>query len=259
MNPSISTHKTVHNDALLRTKQRGPVNETLRKSLLLCGILASLLYVAMMIITAQLYEGYSSASQTVSELSAIGAPTRTLWVTLGVFYGLLSLVFAYGVWKSAGENRQLRIAGILLIAYSFVGFFWPPMHTREILAAGGGTLTDTLHIAFTAITVPLMLLSIGFAASALGRQFRLYSIAALVIMVFFGTLTGIEGPKLSTGEPTPWVGVWERILIGVYLLWVVTMAVMLMRKSHALQWREKKIKSGSAFASVDTEETDSGD
>ena len=47
-----------------------------RKTLLVSGIVSSLLYVAMNIFVAMQWEGYSSASQTVSELSAIGAPTR---------------------------------------------------------------------------------------------------------------------------------------------------------------------------------------
>ena len=47
----------------------------LRKGLLMCGILSSLLYVAMNIFVPMQFEGYSYTSQTVSELSAIGAPT----------------------------------------------------------------------------------------------------------------------------------------------------------------------------------------
>ena len=55
-----------------------------RKVLLNCGILSSLLYVAMNVLGAMQWEGYNTASQTVSELSAIGAPSRPLWVLLGV-------------------------------------------------------------------------------------------------------------------------------------------------------------------------------
>jgi hypothetical protein len=35
----------------------------------------------------------------------------------------------------------------MFIAHDVTGFFWPPMHQREVLAAGGGTRTDTMHIA----------------------------------------------------------------------------------------------------------------
>ena len=55
-----------------------------RHLLLLCGMLSFLLYAAMNVLVAMQWEDYSSASQTVSELSAIGAPTRPLWVPLGI-------------------------------------------------------------------------------------------------------------------------------------------------------------------------------
>ena len=61
----------------------------LRKALLVCGILSSLLYVAMTVFVAMRWEGHSSASQTISELSAIGAPTRSLWAVPGAFYTYL--------------------------------------------------------------------------------------------------------------------------------------------------------------------------
>jgi hypothetical protein len=76
-----------------------------RKLLLICGILSSLLYIAMNVFVSMQWEDYSSASQTVSELSAIGAPTRPLWVLLGIAYALLVTVFGWGVWASARRNR----------------------------------------------------------------------------------------------------------------------------------------------------------
>ena len=45
-----------------------------RKTLVVCGNLASFLYVAMTLLIGILWEDYSSWSQTISELSAIGAP-----------------------------------------------------------------------------------------------------------------------------------------------------------------------------------------
>jgi hypothetical protein len=86
-----------------------------RKILLVCGIVSSLLYVAMNVFVPMRWEGYSSASQTVSELSAIGASTRPLWVPLGIAYTLLVAVFGCGVWASARQNRPLRVAGGLLV------------------------------------------------------------------------------------------------------------------------------------------------
>jgi uncharacterized membrane protein len=76
-----------------------------------------------------------------------------------------------------------------------------------------------------------MLLAIGFGAAAFGKRFRLYSIATIALLVVSGALTGLEAPRIAANLPTPWVGVWERINIGVFLLWVVALAIALLRVS----------------------------
>jgi hypothetical protein len=196
---------------------------------LMCGLVSSLLYVAMNVFVAMQWDGYSSASQTVSELSAIGAPTRTLWVTLAVAYSALVAAFGWGVLQSAGQIGALRIVGWLIVANALLGLAWPPMHQREVLAAGGGTLTDTLHIAWTVVTNVLFMLQIGLAATAFGKRFRFYSMATMVMLVAFGALTGMEAPGLEQNLPTPLIGVWERIGIGVFMLWVMVLAIVLLR------------------------------
>ena len=200
-----------------------------RERLLVCGILSSLLYAAMTILVPMRYDGYSSASQTISELSAIGAPTRPLWVLLGLAYTVLVAAFGWGVRAWDRENRPLRVVGSLLLAYGVLGLAWPPMHRR----GAETTLTDTMHVGFAIVTVLLMLLAIGFGAAALGRRFRFYSHATLVVLVAFGALTGVEAPRIAANLPTPWIGAWERIDIGVFLLWVVTLAITLLRARDA--------------------------
>ncbi len=144
-----------------------------RKVSLACGIVASLLYIVMNVSIPLQWQGYSFASRMISELSAIDAPTRSLWVPLGFIYTTLMLAFGWGVWVSARGNRPLRIAGALIFIYSVIGLAWPPMHQREVVAAGGATLTDTLHIVWSAAWVTFMLAAIAFAAAGLGKRFRL--------------------------------------------------------------------------------------
>lgn len=206
----------------------------LKKTLLVCGILSSLLYTALNIFIPMLWPEYNSASQTVSELSAIGAPTRSIWNWLCVPYTLFVIAFAWGVWKSAGRNRPLRVAGGLMIVYGALGIIWPfaPMHLRETLAAGGATFSDTMHIALGVVTEVLFLLALGFAAAAFGRQFRIYSIATFVILLVFGVLTFLDAPGIAANQPTPMIGVWERINIGVFLLWIIVLAIVIQRKEN---------------------------
>jgi hypothetical protein len=201
--------------------------DTPRKALLVCGVASSLLYASM--IWGIRYEGYSPISKVPSELTAIGAPTQALWARLGWIYTVLITAFGIGVWKSAGENRAVRVVGGLILAYASLGLLWPfaPMHQREVLAAGGGTPSDTLHQVLAAVTVFFMFLAIGFGATAFGKRFRLYSIVTIVVLLVFGGLTFLEAPRLQMNLPTPWIGLWERINISVFLMWIVALAAIL--------------------------------
>jgi len=207
--------------------------ERWRLSLLTCGILAAVLYVAMTLFVGLLWEGYSVVSGVPSELAAIGAPTRLLWMSLGAVYAVLMVAFGWIVWKSAPPNRALRIAGALLIADTVFGQFWPPMHQRAVLAAGGGTLTGTLHLVLAALTGVFFILIVGFGAAALGKRFRVYSIATMVIGLACGAVTGTYASQVQANLPTPGVGIWERISIAAFMGWIAVLAIALLRAPHA--------------------------
>lgn len=194
--------------------------------LLICGILSSLLYALMNILVPMQFEAYSISSQTVSELSAIDAPTRALWVWLAILYVLLFAAFGWGVRKSANGNRSLRIVAGLIMAYVIINLYWPPMHLR----GNEPTLSDTLHIAWAIVTLLLMMLIMGFGAAALGKEFRFFTIAIFVVFITFGILIGTEAANIPKNLPTPYIGIWERINIGAYMLWVIVFAVALLRR-----------------------------
>jgi Protein of unknown function (DUF998) len=205
-----------------------------RKTLLVCGIVASLLYVIATVLGAMRWEGYSATSQTVSELFAIDAPSKSLVDPLFVIYSILWIAFGVGVWQSAGPTRVLRIAAVGLIGKEVEGlvvqlFF--PMHQRGVAT----TANDPLHGILTYVGVAFFLTAISFAATAFGRRFRLYSIATLLVCIAFGTLTGLDVPRMVGNQPTPWMGLFERINIFSYLLWAAVLAMMLLRQatSHA--------------------------
>jgi amino acid transporter len=94
-------------------------------------------------------------------------------------------------------------------------------------------LTDTLHIVWAMVTLLLMMLIMGFGAAALGRSFRLYTIVTFVVFITFGILIGREAPGIPKNIPTPRIGIWERINIGAYMLWVIVFAIALLRKQKA--------------------------
>jgi hypothetical protein len=202
--------------------------------LLASGIASSLLYVVMDIVCALRYEGYAYRAQTISELSAVGAPTRNLWVAMSVPYALLVLAFAIGVIASAKERRSLRAAGALLAIFGILALVaWPfaPMHQRDVLAAGGGTAADTMHLVLSAVDVALVLMIIVLAAYAIGGRFRAYSIATIAALLVFGALTGTEAPRVADNLSTPWVGVTERVSVFAFLLWFAILGSVLMYRT----------------------------
>jgi hypothetical protein len=203
-----------------------------RKMLLGCGIVSSVLYVATVVLAPRRWEGYSSSSQTVSELFAINAPTKPLVVPLFLTYSVLVIAFGMGVWASAGRKLALRVAAVGLIGKEVLGFvvtLFFPIHLRGVKA----TLTDNMHGILTSVGVLFMLLAIGFGAAAFGKRFRIYSIATFLMLVVGGVLTGLDQPKLEPNLPTPWMGVWERFNIYAYMLWVVVLAIALLRAQKA--------------------------
>jgi hypothetical protein len=179
------------------------------------------------------YEGYSYISQTVSELTAIGAPTRSFLVPIYLAYEILLIAFGLGVWGSAGPKRALRIAGGVIVVHGAINIVAGPfsaMNTRETIATGGATLSDTLHIIIVSVTVLLILLTIAFGANAFGKRFRLYSIATIVILFVFGALASLQGPRVAANLPTPWIGVMERINVYGYLQWIAVLSLALLRE-----------------------------
>ena len=208
-----------------------------RKILLGCGIVSSVLYVVSDVIGALRYPGYSYADQEFSELTAQGSPVRPLMIALNeIPYTLLVSAFAVGVWTSAPPKRAGRITGAMLLGYAASGMAGGvvfPMNTREALAAGEGTLRNAMHIPATMVMSLFIVLAIGFGASLLGKRLRYYSYGTIAILVVFGVLASLQAGQMQANEPTPWMGIEERINIYATMLWVAVLAIGLLRVQKA--------------------------
>jgi hypothetical protein len=207
-----------------------------RKILLGCGIVSSVLYVISDVLGALRYPGYSYTDNTFSELAAQGTPTRPLMLGNIILGILVFAAFAVGVWTSASPKRAARITGAMLLGYEVTGsaaqlFF--PMKTREALAAGEGTLRNALHPPVTLVSVLFLLLAVGFGSRLLGKRFRYYSYATIAILVVFGVLSGQQGGRAEANLPTPWLGLEQRINAYTFMLWVAVLAIGLLRAQKA--------------------------
>jgi len=208
--------------------------------LLVCGILSSLFYAGMDVIGGTRWQSYSWISEEFSRLSAIGAPSRPLHLVLSPVYTLLVVAFGLGVWWSAGRKRALRIVGGALVVYAVVSLVWPQFFPED-LTAPVSAFTNTMHIILTVVTVFSWMLILGFGATTLGKRFRLYSIGTLLTVLVFGAMTGPQAAAMIAGQPTPWLGLTERINIYSFMLWAVVLAIALLRaQSDSLELGDRE-------------------
>ena len=200
----------------------------LQQALLACGVGAPLLYVASDVIAGLRWDGYSFRDQTISELNAIGAPTRTLTIVLGVVGYTFLAAFGVGLWRSARGDRSLRAAGIALLVLGVSACWAVPFASMHVRGAET-SLTDTLHLVNGGAAGLLLLVAMWFGSVALGTRFRIYSIATVLVMLVFLVWSGMDGSRVVDDLSTPWLGVKERLWAYAYQVWLAMFAAALLR------------------------------
>ena len=197
--------------------------------LLVCGIAAPLVYIAADIVGGSLYPGYSYRDQAVSELFAIGAPTSTLIVLLFSASSLLYAAFAFGVWPFQRAMACMILANAVdaLLLWNFF-----PMHMRGATP----TFTDTMH-AVLAVN-PFVVLTMAIALAAFHGWFRAYTAVAVVIVLAPVALAYPYVKLLLAGEPTPWLGLAERVPQYAHQLWHAALAIVLLVRGPSFGRRD---------------------
>jgi len=197
--------------------------------LLACGIAAPVVYIAADVVAARLYPGYSYRDQAVSELFAIGAPTSTLVVLLFSLSSLLYAAFAASVWRLQRAISCMTLANAVdaLLLWNFF-----PMHMRGATP----TFTDTMH-AVLAVN-PFVIVTLVIAAAAFRGWFRAFSVVTIVVVLAPAALAYSYVKLLVAGEPTPWLGITERLPQYAHHLWHAVLAIVLMSRGPSLSGRD---------------------
>jgi hypothetical protein len=201
----------------------------LQKVLLTCGIFAALLKVGTDVLAGMKWKDYNFISRSISELSAIGSPTRALVVPLDLLYFVLMIAFSAGMWQMAGQNILMHIAAGLIagnaVISSFVSLFLPMRIGQD-----AGASASTIHVVLMATGVLFFLLAMGFAGAANRNWFRYYSFGTLLAYLVLALAGFLIPSQTSAGLPVSTVGAQERTMVLGYLLWVAASAVQLLTK-----------------------------
>ena len=199
----------------------------LRKILIYCGVVAPILYVITAITGAALRSDYSHIVNAISELISNGAPNKAILDVIFNIYNALLLAFAVGgyfVLKNA--SRLCRIAMGIFIAIQILSFSWGffPMDPMGTTATLAGTMHNILGgiVALATILMPLLM---GFGLRRMDgfQNYPVYSFITSAI-IFASGLTGV----ILAGQGIQLFGLFERITIGSYEVWIFVTALKLL-------------------------------
>jgi hypothetical protein len=202
--------------------------------LLLAGVAAAALYVAIVEVAAELTPGYSHVAQPVSSLYQSGAPLGLPIALVFVVYNVLVAGFGLGVIsRASGGAARTRIgitAGVAIVLLGLAGAIDDVFPQDPIGAAI--TTAGALHIAFAAIASLLTVIAMALTAWwLLGRRemraLAMYSVASFALILAFGPITGA-----ATASSSPIMGLLERVTIFTFTLWMAITSVVLARAAR---------------------------
>ena len=190
------------------------------------GIGAVVMYIFATIYGGYLYPNYSHISQDISQLTSTKSPIRDLMNPIFLFYNLLVIGFGIGLYKF-DKNNLSRLASVFIIVIGVLGaiVLLFPINTRGTSI----TFVGIMHIVLISI---ISLLSISanllFWTTYKKSNFRLMAKISLVAGIAFL----VAGPIAATNVTSPYAGLFERITIGIFLLWIVTISCFQIWKSN---------------------------
>lgn len=197
----------------------------LQRILLSCGIVASILYLGTDLLAGNLIKGYSFSTDSMSDLGAVGSPTRLLVVLLTLAASIFLLAFGAGVWATTEQPILARVVAGLICVNALTGltallFFPNRFGVRPEFATPGVLLSFFSVLSFV---LAMILGAIEFSG-----WFRVFSItipAAYIILAIFRFATAALP---AAGGTASLIGTQERTMAYSFLLWVMVLAIYLL-------------------------------
>lgn len=197
-----------------------------------CGVAAPLLYVATVVTGGAAVDGYSHIRDGISSLTESGR-SGAQWIGMAFFgYNLLIAAFAIAALSTVRPLRSWTIVFGLLLVTAVCGVLMWPLAMDPIGAPA--TITGIVHIVLAAITslatIAILVLS-AFLWWRSGRAgLAALGVGCLALTLPFGLIAAIAA---AGGWPT--MGLFERVTIGGFEIWVLVAALSLLLSGPSLE------------------------
>lgn len=197
----------------------------------ICGVGSAAAYVLHVIIGGILNPNYSQIANSISDLTAVGAPNQNVLAPLLGIYHPLYILFCITLvilfWKRA--NKPMTIGAIFLTISSLVSRFGFGAVAFDGESAGM-TINNILHIAVAAAVVvfsiaALFSIAIGCLKVQKHHKFGIYLMILFAIFFIAGGLTGVLAANSSKI-----MGLAEKINIGTLQIFVCSVGIYFSRE-----------------------------
>lgn len=174
----------------------------------ICGVLSLLSYLAMVIFSPLAYPGYDWMRMAVSELSAVGAPSRELAAQLNSLFGPCGIVSVMAVCVAVVGCRTGKLR---LGVYCFAAMEWLCMVGYScfpwVSEADHLIFQNVMHLAITVLVVLLSIVSLVLiAVSARKENLRSLGIWAGICLAAM-----LVGAVSTNALPQSVFGIFERL------------------------------------------------
>lgn len=197
----------------------------MRKHMILAGVAAPILYLAIVVIGGWVTPGYDHLSRPVSALFEVGAPFALPISMAFVLYNLLLLAFGVALLLTAKMRQPAETLAAIMILLN--GLFGVLIELAPMDAQGTPvTLPGIVHMVLAGLLVLTCMAAMGSAAWGwhVARQrpsFRKVTLALLLLMLASGALAA-----MAAAQNWPLMGLYQRTTIGSYLVWIFALAAI---------------------------------
>ena len=207
----------------------------MRRGIFTLGVIAPVFFALSVIVLGAIKPEYSHVYHTMSELGETGAVTGQAASLVFIVSGLMIAVFGFAVhFRLRREDKQVW-TGVMIILYGVLDFMGSGLFPIDV---GGASTTPiaTIHVYATligelaALSMPIWFLrdTEGLEDWGAHRKFSKQVFwLSMPLIVFLGYCIVGNTPGVMD---TP-IGLAQRLLVGVFLVWIAKTAYVVPKRS----------------------------
>lgn len=209
------------------TDQKTITSFNLDKYLIAAGFIGPIIFfLTVYFLFALIFPGYNIVNQYIGELGAIDSPIKTITNVFGFsLFGILIMIFAFGVYRSNEINKFGKLAAIFFlltgILMFFVGIFICDTGCNNFSIRGD------LHEKASNYQFPILAIGLIIFALSVSRHPRLKFLTPIILVL--GIITLILSYYLFFVHNLPYLGILQRSAIGLPYIIMIIIAVSIYR------------------------------